>query len=223
MKDWDLTHLHRHMALVAQEPVLFNTSVRQNLLYGLPQCRIDSDPKDFEDQVIEAAKAACAHDFIMGFPGGYDTNVGDRGGQVSGGQKQRLSVARAILLKPRILVLDEATSALDAESESIVQEALDRLVASSGSSVMVIAHRLSTVRNADEIICLREGHVVERGSSKELMELRGYYYTLVEKQAVTLDDIGGANAEIDRSLKSRSKVMDSEANVQESTATEKSS
>eukprot|EP00439_Symbiodinium_sp_Y106_P072976 s725_g13.t1 len=223
MKDWDLTHLHRHMALVAQEPVLFNTSVRQNLLYGLPQCRIDSDPKDFEDQVIEAAKAACAHDFIMGFPGGYDTNVGDRGGQVSGGQKQRLSVARAILLKPRILVLDEATSALDAESESIVQEALDRLVASSGSSVMVIAHRLSTVRNADEIICLREGHVVERGSSKELMELRGYYYTLVEKQAVTLDDIGGANAEIDRSLKSRSKVMDSEANVQESSATEKSS
>ncbi|CAK9116013.1 unnamed protein product [Durusdinium trenchii] len=173
LKDWELTHLHRHMALVAQEPVLFNTSVRQNLLYGLPQCRIESDPKDFEDQMIAAAKAACAHEFISNFPGGYDTNVGDRGGQVSGGQKQRLSVARAILMQPRILVLDEATSALDAESEAIVQEALDRLVASSGSSVMVIAHRLSTVRQADEIICLREGHVVERGTSKELMELRG--------------------------------------------------
>ncbi|CAJ1400620.1 unnamed protein product [Effrenium voratum] len=204
LKDWDLTHLHRHMALVAQEPVLFNTSVRQNLLYGLPQCRIDSDPKDFEEKMIAAAKAACAHEFIQSFPGGYDTNVGDRGGQVSGGQKQRLSVARAILMQPRILVLDEATSALDAESESIVQEALDCLVANSGSSVMdVIAHRLSTVRQADEIICLREGHVVERGTSKELMELRGYYYTLVEKQAVTLDDIGGANAEIDRSMRSR--------------------
>lgn len=224
LKDWDLTHLHRHMALVAQEPVLFNTSVRQNLLYGLPQCRIDSDPKDFEEQMIAAAKAACAHDFILGFPGGYDTNVGDRGGQVSGGQKQRLSVARAILMQPRILVLDEATSALDAESEAIVQEALDRLVASSGSSVMVIAHRLSTVRQADEIICLREGHVVERGSSKELMEQRGYFFTLVEKQAVTLDDIGGANAEIDRSLSSRrakdrkDKEKDEKAEVMEAKA-----
>jgi len=203
LADWDLTHLHRHMALVAQEPVLFNTSVRQNLLYGLPECRIDSDPKDFEDKIVEAAKAACAHDFIMKFPGGYDTNVGDKGGQVSGGQKQRLSVARAMLMQPCILVLDEATSALDAESEAIVQEALDRLVESSGSSVMIIAHRLSTVRRAGEIICLREGRVVERGSPQALMEQQGYYYKLVEKQALTMEDVKKANAELDQSGVSR--------------------
>eukprot|EP00930_Biecheleria_cincta_P020784 TRINITY_DN15556_c2_g1_i2.p1 TRINITY_DN15556_c2_g1~~TRINITY_DN15556_c2_g1_i2.p1 ORF type:complete len:637 (-),score=140.43 TRINITY_DN15556_c2_g1_i2:157-2067(-) len=203
LADWDLAHLHRSMALVAQEPVLFNTSVRQNLLYGLSDCRIDSDPKDFEEQIVEAAKAACAHDFIMKFPGGYDTNVGDKGGQISGGQKQRLSIARAILMRPRILVLDEATSALDSESEGIVQEALDRLVASSGSSVMVIAHRLSTVRKADEIICMREGHVVERGAPQELLELKGYYFKLVENQAVTMEDIRGANVEMDQSLASK--------------------
>jgi len=159
---------------------------------------MDSDPAIFEDRMFAAAKAACAHDFIMTFPGGYDTYVGDRGGQISGGQKQRISVARAMLMSPRILVLDEATSALDSESESVVQEALDRLVSGSGSSVLVIAHRLSTVRHANEIICLREGSVVERGSSQALIERKGYYFRLVEKQAVTLNDIKGVNEEIDQ-------------------------
>jgi len=155
LREWNLTHLHRHMAVVAQEPLLFETTIRQNLLYGIPEARVDESPDRFEDDMIQAARNACAHDFIMKFPAKYDTHVGDRGSQMSGGQKQRIAVARAMLMKPRILILDEATSALDAESEGVVQAAIDNLCDQSSSSVLMIAHRLSTVKACNEIVCLR--------------------------------------------------------------------
>merc|ERR1712139_197195 len=169
-----------------------------NLLYGIPEARIDDSSDAFEADMLEAARNACAHDFIMKFPAKYDTHVGDRGSQMSGGQKQRIAVARAMLMKPRILILDEATSALDAESEGIVQAAIDNLIAQSQSSVLMIAHRLSTVKTCDQIVCLREGSVIERGSPRELLERQGYYYRLVERQVITLDDIKSTNASLDR-------------------------
>lgn len=200
LRDWNLTYLHRHMAVVAQEPLLFETTIRQNLLYGIPDANIDASSEAFEVAMVEAAKNACAHDFIMKFPAKYDTHVGDRGSQMSGGQKQRIAVARAMLVKPRILILDEATSALDAESEGIVQGAIDNLIAQSCSSVLMIAHRLSTIKSCDEIVCLREGSVIERGSPQELLERQGYYFRLVERQVVTLDDIKASNASLDRRM-----------------------
>ena len=134
------------------------------------------------EQVIEAAKIANAHDFIMETEQGYDTNIGDRGGKLSGGQRQRISIARAILKNPPILILDEATSALDTESERSVQEALDRLM--KNRTTLVIAHRLSTIRNADLICVMHEGKIVERGSHDELIALNGYYKRLVDMQSV---------------------------------------
>lgn len=198
LRDWNLVHLHRHMAVVAQEPLLFETTIRQNLLYGIPNASIDESADAYEADMVEAAKSACAHSFIMKFPAKYDTHVGDRGSQMSGGQKQRIAVARAMLMKPRILILDEATSALDAESEGIVQAAIDNLAAQNRSSVLMIAHRLSTVKTCDEIVCLREGSVIERGSPFELLQRRGYYYNLVERQVITLDDVKSANTDMDR-------------------------
>ena len=134
------------------------------------------------EQVIEAAKIANAHDFIMEKEEGYMTNIGDRGGKLSGGQRQRISIARAILKNPPILILDEATSALDTESEKIVQEALDRLT--STRTTIVIAHRLSTIRNADMICVMHEGKIVERGRHEELTSLDGYYKKLHDMQAL---------------------------------------
>merc|ERR1712083_891087 len=149
--------------------------------------------------IIEAATSANAHDFIMSLPMKYNTHVGDRGGaQMSGGQRQRIAVARAMLMKPQILLLDEATSALDSESEGIVQAAIDRLVDRGHSSIMMIAHRLSTVKNAHETVCLRDGVVIEQGAPRELLERQGYYYRLVASQVISLDDIRGANVEMDR-------------------------
>ena len=134
------------------------------------------------EQVIEAAKIANAHDFIMETENGYNTVIGDRGGRLSGGQRQRVSIARAILKNPPILILDEATSALDTESEHLVQEALDRLMKS--RTTIAIAHRLSTIKNADEIIVMHEGKVVERGRHEELIALNGYYKRLNDMQAL---------------------------------------
>jgi ATP-binding cassette, subfamily B, bacterial MsbA len=134
-----------------------------------------------EEQVIEAAKIANAHDFIMEMPQGYQTNIGDRGGKMSGGQRQRLSIARAVLKNPPILILDEATSALDTESERLVQDALIRLM--KNRTVLVIAHRLSTIQHADEIIVMQKGQVVERGTHACLIENSTVYKRLYELQS----------------------------------------
>jgi len=164
--------LRRHIGMVAQEPVLFATSIQDNIRYGCPEAT--------DEQIREAAVAANAAQFIEGFPDGFDTLVGERGVQLSGGQKQRLAIARALLKDPRILILDEATSALDAQSEHLVQEALERLM--EGRTTLIIAHRLSTVREADRVIVLKEGHVVESGTHDELLDKEGLYRQLVERQ-----------------------------------------
>jgi len=169
-----LASLREAMAFVSQEVVLFNDTVRANIAFG----KLDAT----EDEVIEAARAAAAHDFIEALPSGYDTLVGDRGTRLSGGQRQRIALARAMLRDARILLLDEATSALDAESESKVQQALGRLTA--GRTTIVIAHRLATVRNADRIYVFDEGRIVEEGTHNELFAKDGLYTTLCQLQFV---------------------------------------
>ncbi len=174
LREFDATWLRQHVGVVSQEPVLFSSSVRENIRYGRP------DATDAE--VEAAARAANAHDFVTKFPAGYDTPVGERGVQLSGGQKQRVAIARAVLKDPKILVLDEATSALDAESEHLVQEALDRLM--KGRTTLVIAHRLSTVVGADRVLVLDGGRLVQSGSHRGLMSEDGLYRRLVERQFV---------------------------------------
>lgn len=159
---------------VNQEAILFNDTIFNNIAFGVEGAT--------EEQVIEAAKIANAHEFIMEKEMGYQTNIGDRGAKLSGGQRQRISIARAILKNPPILILDEATSALDTESEKIVQEALDRLTGS--RTTIAIAHRLSTIKNADEICVMHEGRIVERGRHEELLALDGYYKKLNDMQAL---------------------------------------
>ena len=162
------------MGNVNQDPILFNDSIFNNIAFGVENATMD--------EVIEAAKIANAHEFIVEKEQGYDTNIGDRGVKLSGGQRQRISIARAILKNPPILILDEATAALDTESERIVQEALERLMSS--RTTIAIAHRLSTIRNADEIIVMDEGRIVERGKHAELIEKNGYYKKLNDMQSL---------------------------------------
>ncbi len=168
---YDLRHL---MGIVSQEAILFNDTVRNNIAFGNEQAT-DAD-------IEAAAKAANAHDFILALPENYATNIGDRGSKLSGGQRQRLTIARALLKNPPILILDEATSALDSESEQLVQVALDRLL--QNRTALVIAHRLSTVQHADEIIVLDAGRIVERGTHDVLLQQNGIYRKLVELQAL---------------------------------------
>jgi ATP-binding cassette subfamily B protein/subfamily B ATP-binding cassette protein MsbA len=167
-----LSDLRNLIGNVNQEAILFNDTFFKNIAFGVENATIE--------EVIEAAKLANAHDFIMESEQGYDTPVGDRGCRLSGGQRQRISIARAILKNPDILILDEATSALDTESERLVQEALERLMKT--RTTIAIAHRLSTIKNADEIYVLHEGKVVEKGKHDELIALDGYYKKLNDMQ-----------------------------------------
>ena len=173
VRDYQLAQLRRSLGLVSQEPVLVSESLFDNIRYGQPEAS--------RDQVVAAAKLAFAHDFISQFPQGYDTLVGERGVQLSGGQKQRVAIARALLTQPKILILDEATSALDAESEHLVQKALESLLGK--TTTLVIAHRLSTVKRADKILVMQDGAVVQVGTHHELMHnTQGTYYKLIQRQ-----------------------------------------
>ena len=175
IRDLKVKDLRSLMGIVTQEAVLFNDTIYNNIVFGLEN--VDNQ------QVIAVAKAANAHDFIENTEGGYQTNIGDRGMKLSGGQRQRLTIARALLRNPDILILDEATSALDSESEKLVQAALMQLMA--GRTALVIAHRLSTVQHADEIIVMREGQIIERGTHETLFKLGGDYRKLVELQGLS--------------------------------------
>lgn len=174
IREFKLESLRALMGNVNQEPILFNDTIFNNIAFGVEGAT--------EQQVIEAAKIANAHEFIMEKEEGYQTNVGDRGCKLSGGQRQRISIARAILKNPPILILDEATAALDTESERAVQEALERLM--NNRTTIAIAHRLSTIKDADEIIVIDEGRIVERGRHDELIALNGYYRKLNDMQAL---------------------------------------
>jgi len=172
IKSLKVNWLRDQMGLVGQEPVLFNDTIRANIAYG-------KHGEVTEEELIKVAKAANAHEFISSLPQGYDTTVGERGVQLSGGQKQRVAIARAILKDPRILLLDEATSALDAESERIVQDALDNVMV--GRTTIIVAHRLSTIKSADIIAVLKDGAIVEKGRHETLMNIKdGFYASLVE-------------------------------------------
>lgn len=173
IKDTKLTELRSLMGIVTQESILFNDTVFNNIAFGIDNAT--------EQQVIEAAKIANAHEFIMQMNQGYQTNIGDRGNKLSGGQRQRLSIARAVLKNPPILILDEATSALDTESERLVQDALNKLMKNRTS--VVIAHRLSTIQHADEIIVMQKGEIIERGTHAELIAKHGAYHKLHELQS----------------------------------------
>lgn len=172
IKDFDVYSLRKNIGIVSQEPFLFNGSIKYNIQYGSGNAT--------EEDIINAAKNAFAHDFIMEFPDGYDTIIGERGVRLSGGQKQRITIARALLNNPPILILDEATSALDTESEKIVQKALENLM--TGRSSFVIAHRLSTILNSDMIVVMDKGKIESIGRHKEILQTSAIYKKLFEMQ-----------------------------------------
>lgn len=172
VKDVTIESLRSQIGIVLQDNILFSDSVKQNILMGNPHAT--------DEEIVAAAKAANAHDFIMGLPEGYDTKVGERGVKLSGGQKQRVAIARVFLKNPPILVLDEATSALDLESEALIQDSLDRLAHE--RTTIIIAHRLSTITHADNIFVIEHGEVVESGTHQRLMEQQGAYYNLFQVQ-----------------------------------------
>lgn len=174
IKDYSLQSIRSQMSIVTQEPILFNDTIANNIALGFEGAT--------EEQIIEAARIANAHDFITKKEGGYKSNIGDRGTKLSGGERQRLTIARAVLKNPPILILDEATSSLDTESERLVQDAINNMMQNRTS--IVIAHRLSTIRHADEIIVLQKGRIVERGNHESLLAQNGFYRKLVEMQEV---------------------------------------
>ena len=173
IRDCKIDDLRSLMGIVTQDSILFNDSVKNNIAMGKPDAS--------NDEIIAAAKVANAHEFILHFPDGYETNIGDMGSKLSGGQKQRISIARAVLKNPPILLLDEATSALDTESEKLVQDALFRLMENRTS--IVIAHRLSTIRNADTIYVIEKGRIKEYGTHEDLLLKKGLYYKLNKMQS----------------------------------------
>jgi ATP-binding cassette subfamily B (MDR/TAP) protein 1 len=177
LKDLNVQSLREHLGLVSQEPSLFNRSIAENIKFGMPAAT--------QSEIEDAARKANAHDFIMSFPEGYDTEVGENATQVSGGQKQRIAIARALIKKPKILLFDEATSALDSQSEAVVQQAINSLMESKNQTVVVIAHRLSTIKNADRIAVVADGVIKEIGSHDYLMSIPdGQYKRLVEYNAI---------------------------------------
>ncbi|VDL79383.1 unnamed protein product [Nippostrongylus brasiliensis] len=175
LREVNPSHLRSHMALVSQEPILFDISIRDNIVYGLPSGSVS------DEEIHDAARRANIHKFITELPDGYNTRAGEGGTQLSGGQKQRIAIARALIRNPNILLLDEATSALDTESEKLVQEALDK--ASEGRTCIIVAHRLSTIVNASCIVVVKDGSIVEKGTHQELMQAKGAYWALTQKQS----------------------------------------
>lgn len=174
IKDYSLQSVRQQMSIVTQEPILFNDTIANNIALGRPGAS--------KEEIMEAARVANAHTFIIQKEEGYDSNTGDRGSKLSGGERQRLTIARALLKNPPILILDEATSSLDTESERLVQDAINNMMQNRTS--IVIAHRLSTIRHADEIIVLQKGKIVERGTHEQLLAQNGFYNKLVELQEV---------------------------------------
>jgi subfamily B ATP-binding cassette protein MsbA len=174
IQQYSIRDVRAQIGIVSQESILFNASVRENIAFGMPDATLE--------EIKRAAKIAHADEFIQQLENGYDTQIGERGNKLSGGQKQRLSIARAVLKNPAILILDEATSALDTESEKVVQDALEELM--KGRTTVVIAHRLSTVRKANEIIVLSKGKIAERGTHKSLLENKGIYYNMCSLQGI---------------------------------------
>ena len=172
VRDVTIHSLRSQIGLVLQDNILFSDSVKENILMGKPGAS--------DEEVIAAAKAANAHDFIMGLPDGYNTKVGERGVKLSGGQKQRVAIARVFLKNPPILILDEATSALDLESEALIQESLEILAHE--RTTIIIAHRLSTITHADKILVINHGELIEEGTHEELMQQEGTYYNLFQVQ-----------------------------------------
>ncbi len=175
LKDIDMEYYRSCIGYVQQEPMMFSDTIYNNISYGVPDAPVEA--------VIHAAEVANAHEFIARQPDAYDSKLGERGVGLSGGEKQRLSIARAVLKNPSILIFDEATAAVDSETENQIQEAIDRLI--SGRTTLMIAHRLSTLRKANKIIVVDQGQIIENGSHEELMALKGKYYKLIEIQSLS--------------------------------------
>ena len=180
VRDLRSADLRRQVGIILQDPYLFAGSVADNIAYGRPDAS--------RAQIVSAARAAFAHDFVTTLPNGYDTVIGSRGHGLSGGERQRLSIARAVLLDPRILILDEATSSVDSATEEMIQQALERLI--QGRTTIAIAHRLSTLRMADRLVVVEKGRLVEQGTHDELMAAGGTYCRLARKQQDALAVIG---------------------------------
>ena len=189
LKDLDIEYFRSHIGYVPQQPLLLNSTIRENIIFGRENIT--------EEQILEACKKSNVTEFLPKMENGLDSLVGVKGGKLSGGQKQRVAIARAILTNPKFLLLDEATSALDNSSEMVVQEALK--IASAGITTIIIASKLSSVINADKIIVLRKGRVVEKGTHEKLIERKRYYYSLFEKQLMELTPQKNIN-EIDNVL-----------------------
>jgi len=177
IRSYAIADFRRNIGLVLQEPFLFFGTIAENIAYGKPDAT--------RGEIIAAARAAHAHEFILRLPQGYDSMVGERGQGLSGGERQRISIARALLIDPRILILDEATSSVDSETEKEIQKALENLV--QGRTTIAIAHRLSTLHRADRLVVLDRGRVVEEGTHDALMAQEGAYYALYQAQARNMD------------------------------------
>ncbi|HHY83690.1 MAG TPA: ABC transporter ATP-binding protein [Clostridiales bacterium] len=205
IKKWKLRRLHSEIGIIMQETFLFSDTIEGNILYG----KTDAT----RDEVIRAAQMADAHDFIMEMPMGYDTIIGERGMGLSGGQKQRIAIARALIKNPRILIMDDCTSAVDMETEHKIQQALKEV--QKGRTTFIIAHRVSSVRNADEILILDNGRIVERGNHEQLMALKGRYYEMVRQQYKDMDIILQNELKEDETSQDSNELMEEISNLAE--------